>query len=101
MAFHAESPQAVDRIHAAMTASDATVLDPPTDAVPLSVPFVGGSTTVYVSGTLSGSLPVSVIETAVSSGVLRGWSSAVGGSLAGMTEIEAVAVLLSNSPSLT
>ena len=31
MAFHAESPEAVDRIHAAMTASDATVLDPPTD----------------------------------------------------------------------
>lgn len=31
MAFHAESPEAVDRVHAAMQASGATVLDPPAD----------------------------------------------------------------------
>ena len=31
MAFHAESPQDVDRIHQALAASGATVLDPPAD----------------------------------------------------------------------
>lgn len=31
MAFHAESPEAVDAVHAAMRAAGATVLDPPAD----------------------------------------------------------------------
>lgn len=31
MAFHAESPAAVDEVHEAMLAAGATVLDPPTD----------------------------------------------------------------------
>ncbi len=31
MAFHAESPEAVDRVHSAMQTAGATILDPPTE----------------------------------------------------------------------
>ena len=69
-------------------------------ATPLSVPLLGCVTTVNVSGSDSGSLPVSVIGRAVSSAVETDCAVAVGASLPGFTVMEIVAAALVSDASL-
>jgi len=70
-------------------------------AVPLRVPLAGSVTTLKVNGSPSGSLPVSVIATGVFSAVVTAWSSATGGSFAGVTVMDMLTSTLSAVPSLT
>jgi len=69
-------------------------------ATPLNVPFAGCVTTVNVSGSDSGSVPVSVIGNAVSSAVETDCAVAVGASLPGFTVMEIVAAELVRDASL-
>ena len=69
-------------------------------ATPLSVPFAGCVTTVNVSGSDSGSVPLSVIGSAVSSAVDTDCAVAVGASLPGFTVMEIVAAALGSDASL-
>jgi len=69
-------------------------------ATPLSVPLPGCVTTVNVSGSDSGSVPVSVIGRAVSSAVETNCAVAVGASLPGFTVMEMVAAALVSEASL-
>ena len=69
-------------------------------ATPLSVPLLGCVTTANVSGSDSGSVPVSVIDTGVSSAVDTDCGVAVGASLPGFTVMETVAGALVSKPSL-
>ena len=68
---------------------------------PLMVPWEGPLATVNFSVSRSGSLPVSEMLTAVSSGVLTLWAVAVGGSLTGVTVIDTVAGAESEVPLFT
>ena len=69
-------------------------------AVPLNVPFAGCVTTSNVRGSDSGSVPLSVIGSAVSSAVDTDCAVAVGASLPGVTVMEMVAAALVSVASL-
>jgi len=65
------------------------------------VPFVGAATTEYVKALPSGSLPVSVIATGVSSLVVTACALEIGASLTASTEILTSKALLADVPSFT
>ena len=67
---------------------------------PESKPFAGPLTRMNVNGLPSRSEPVSVIGSAVSSGVLTDWLFANGASLSGVTVMLTVATALVFVPSL-
>ena len=67
--------------------------------MPLKLPFDGPLTTLKISGSPSGSIPVKVMETGVSSEVVIPRSSAIGGRFT--TVITAVSLPVAPSSSVT